>query len=333
MADLENELHTAWMHVAARLSDDPHDLARRIARRRRAVLVRPPRAWCLALRASDSRLANVATILPAIRDIDDSTTDSQLTLPAGRATRGVTATDTVSSPCHPLTLSPCHPQHVSLTPAALRTLCAPVRLDAPGDTLDAVAKKLGTTPIGLRNARLNNIFRVRHVKGLAGRRGRPVPLLYIDRPLDPAARNFAEPDPAWIWTATYLVGRIPADFAQTLTRVEHYRSHVSRTRYAEHVHPEARDGSAPPRKRRYLPPPEPDPVWYKWSRSGHFLGDDPTNWRKSPQDLGERPPRFLPKPRRGKAQRRPGSSSQGSLHFNGHQWLCPVCGKTCRTIY
>ena len=65
MADLESEFHFAWSRVAARFGDDGADLARRLARRRRAVLVRPPRAWCLALRASDARLPEVATLLPA----------------------------------------------------------------------------------------------------------------------------------------------------------------------------------------------------------------------------------------------------------------------------
>ncbi len=27
------------------------------------------------------------------------------------------------------------------------------------------------------------------------------------------------------------------------------------------------------------------------------------------------------------------STSAGSLHFNGYQWLCPACGKACRTLY
>jgi DNA-binding CsgD family transcriptional regulator len=306
MPNVETLLHTAWLHVAARFADDPHDLARRIARRRRAVLIRPPRAWCLAVRASDARLADVTTI--------------------DRANTG----DDASS-CHSLTLSPRYREHVRLTTAALQTLCAPVTLTAPGETLREVANKLGTTPMGLHAARLNNRFHVHHVKGLSGSRGRPVPVLYTDRPLDPSAKNFAEPDPAWLWTATYIVSRIPRDFAQTLTRIECHRSHVARTRYAEHVHPEARDGVTPPRPKRLLPPPEPDHVWYKWSRSGHFLGDDPSNWRKSPNDPGDRPPRYL-KRYKPKPKPKP-STSAGSLHFNGYAWLCPICGKTCRTIY
>ena len=99
--------------------------------------------------------------------------------------------------------------------------------------------------------------------------------------------------------------------------------------------PTVTPNSTPPRrvpsKSKRLPPPAPDHVWYKWSCSGHFLGDDPSNWRKSSNDLGERPPRYLVK-RKQKRRPRP-SSSAGSIHFNGYQWICPACGRTCRTIY
>ena len=316
MADLESEFHFAWRRVAACFDDDGVELARRLARRRRAVLVRPPRAWCLALRASDARLPEVATLLPA--DAADTARAASRALQRGAFVMP-------------------HADRVRLTAAALRQLCAPVHLDPPGETLDEVARKLGTTPVGLRNARLNGLFDVHHVQGLMGRRGRPVPLLYAARPLDPSARNFAAPDRAWLWTASYLPGRIPHDFAQTLTRIECFRAHVPRTRYAddETLHPELRDAPAPPasaKRSRRLPPPEPDHVWYKWSTAGHFLGDDPSNWRKSPNDPGDRPPRWRTRRRSKPRPPRPPQPA-GSLHFNGYTWLCPVCGRTCRTIY
>ena len=205
MDDLENQFHVAWSRVAARFGDDAGDLARRLARRRRAVLVRPPRAWCLALRASDGRLADVATIFPADdphpahRDERRSTNTglSESTEPGSANPIGLTESGSVRAVPHSPFIIP-HADRVFLTAAALKELCAPVRVDPPGETLDEVAKKLGTTPIGLRNARLNGVFDVHHVKGLMGRRGRPVPLLYTPRPLDPSAKNFAEPDPAWL---------------------------------------------------------------------------------------------------------------------------------------
>src|SRR5687767_6174200 len=198
--------------------------------------------------------------------------------------------------------------------------------------------------MGLTSARLAHVFRVRHIPLLGGSRGKPVPLLYTDRPLDPAARLFAEADPVWNWTAKWLTDRIPAcpELAEgrsvTLTRVPHYRPHAPRRLYDDRAHPEAHDvdGLDVLKRRKRLPPPEPDPVWYKWSRETkdhepHFLGDDPSNWRKGPNDYGHRPPRFLTK-RKSPPRVRP-STSSGSEHFNGHHWLCPACGKRCRTIF
>ena len=190
---------------------------------------------------------------------------------------------------------------------------------------------LGTTPIGLRNARIDGTLRTHHIALLAGRRGKPVPVVYTDMPLDPCAKRLAKPDPGWLWTANWLPNRIPPDLRQTVQRIARWSSHVGRHRYAADRHPELDDTAAPPAKSRRLPPPAPDHVWYKWSRSGHFLGDDPSNWRTGPKDLGERPPRWRVK-RKQKRPPRP-STSAGSIHFNGYQWLCPVCGKTCRTIY
>ena len=220
------------------------------------------------------RLLAIAILLTAGCRAGDATVSRtglrESTEPGSANPIGLTESGSVRAVPHSPFIIP-HADRVFLTAAALKELCAPVHLDPPGETLDEVAKKLGTTPIGLRNARLNGVFDVHHVKGLMGRRGRPVPLLYTPRPLDPSAKNFAEPDAAWLWTAKYLVALLPAGFEQTLTRIECFRPHVARTRYAdeESIHPEARDGSAPPRKSRRLPPPQPDHVWYKWSRSGH----------------------------------------------------------------
>ena len=293
MDDVTSIIRDAWNRIAPTLRDDPHLLAQRIARRRRPTLMRPPRAWCIAVRASDHRI-------DAPRD-------------------------------HP------HDHDVTLTRSLLARLCAPVRLTAPGEPPRDTARKLGTTPPGLMHARVKKIFRAHYIPPTAGR-GRPVPLLYTDQSLDPCAQEFARHDRAWTWTTMELDERLPPDFAQTCTRVPYFRAHVPRHYYDENAHPE-RD-TRPPRESRKLPPPPPDHVWYKWSRSGHYLGNDPTNWRKSFQDLGERPPRD--KPRRGKAKRgstelaevRPAPSrSAGSLHFAGFRWLCPSCGKTCRTLY
>src|SRR5262245_6442993 len=57
MADIEDLILNAWSRMKPRLLEDPAEFARRLARRNGRSLSRPPRAWCLAIRASDRRLA------------------------------------------------------------------------------------------------------------------------------------------------------------------------------------------------------------------------------------------------------------------------------------
>src|SRR5215510_14744128 len=55
-SDLERNITEAWLKLREKILSDPHQLAKRLARRRLKTLMRPPRAWCLALRASDRRI-------------------------------------------------------------------------------------------------------------------------------------------------------------------------------------------------------------------------------------------------------------------------------------
>jgi DNA-binding NarL/FixJ family response regulator len=115
----------------------------------------------------------------------------------------------------------------------------------------------------------------------------------------------------------------------TLTRVPFYRGHVWKHAYDEDRHPEL---EPPPRKSVRLPEPLVDPCcWYKYSLAGHYLGSDPSNWRKDFDDEGMRPRRDLPKRKRYDKPRQ--SQSRGSEHFNGWFWLCPVCQARCRKVY
>src|SRR3954470_4949648 len=138
----------AWERVYPKLLADPIERARRIARRRLAVLNRPPRAWCLAIRASDTRLPGWADCRP------------------GHALR-------LNHPDHPYR----YDEHeVTLTARALRELCRPVRIAPPGEPLTDVAAKLGCSPPSLHYAMANGVFSVRHIKGLGGKIGALVPM-------------------------------------------------------------------------------------------------------------------------------------------------------------
>jgi hypothetical protein len=57
MHDIERAIADAWKRISPRLERDTAELRRRLARRDAKLINQPPRAWCIALRASDSRLA------------------------------------------------------------------------------------------------------------------------------------------------------------------------------------------------------------------------------------------------------------------------------------
>src|SRR5688572_14372402 len=56
MESIDDLIYAAWKRVWPTICDRPEEIAKRIARRRTGELTRPPRAWCLALRANDRRI-------------------------------------------------------------------------------------------------------------------------------------------------------------------------------------------------------------------------------------------------------------------------------------
>ena len=65
MDELERSILDAWKRVGPAVLADPRELTRRLARRRTNIILHPPRAWCLAVRASDRRInARTAAITP-----------------------------------------------------------------------------------------------------------------------------------------------------------------------------------------------------------------------------------------------------------------------------
>src|SRR5215208_7889308 len=54
--ELERNIREAWVRLRGEILSDPDELRRRLARRRMKSLIRPPRAWCVAVRASDRRI-------------------------------------------------------------------------------------------------------------------------------------------------------------------------------------------------------------------------------------------------------------------------------------
>jgi hypothetical protein len=287
MDDVELAITAAWARLGPGIKADAKEFTRRLARRHKTLFGRPPRAWCLAVRASDTRMGN------------------EYAVTSGRSER--------------------ERHFVTLDAASVKALCWPVRIEPPGETLRDVAKKLGVSPRGLTVARLNDVFRVRYVRGLGGWWGKPVPVLYTDRLLDPAMQTFRIPDRLWSWTATYLPTRVPKRFKQTIERAAAYVPAVSRGVHGEaHVYP---SHALPP------PPVADEMAAYKW-KDGVYLGYD---WRRpGAKENYERHERRKAMERASRKRRRmeypAPSQSAGSIQFRGWAWLCPQCGRTAKTL-
>jgi DNA-binding NarL/FixJ family response regulator len=295
--DLEKSILQAAQKILPTLT--PDQLRQRLARRNTATLKRPPRAWCLALRAADTRINDDNATLEPPPDASDP------------PTRYPTHTVTIEAPL-------------------LRRLIQPVRLE-PGLAAREVAAVLGHSTTSLHYPRFKNCFQTHYIPGPRGTR---IPLLYTDQPLDPNAKLYAAPDPLWSWTATYLGSRIPDDLAVTLTRVARIRPRGPSYRDTTALHPEHPELDPPPRKyqSRRLPPPPPDYVWYKW-KGDVYMGYDWRNpYSKANYERAQRKKELARLARKKRNAKRP-STSTGSLQFEGWRWQCPACNRRVRTLY
>jgi len=196
MDDLDTALLDAFDRVLPRLRDDPDERQRRLARRRAALLQRPPRAACLAVRACDTRI----TAWNAIMVPDDA--------------------DDPKAPGHDGRL---RAHALTLDRTLLVQICKPVTIPPPGlDWLDA-ARLLGVDRSTMRKAIARGAFVVRRLPRQGGKRGRPVPVVFTERVFNPADGLHEPPDPVWGTHWRSLAHRLPAGFEQTVTREPDYR--------------------------------------------------------------------------------------------------------------
>ncbi|MEM0913106.1 MAG: hypothetical protein AAGK09_00675 [Planctomycetota bacterium] len=154
MDQLDHNLLAAWWRVWGRLERDAGEARRRWARThgvsalslRRGgdgtpTYARPPRAWCLALRASDTRIDAKYGYGTKWRPLAPGSA-------GGDESRGLTAGQ-ASSVVHPrqsrgLMGAEATGRHlVMLGPEDVRAWCAPVRVAWPGVPLDVAAARLG----------------------------------------------------------------------------------------------------------------------------------------------------------------------------------------------
>src|SRR5438132_226089 len=142
MNDVSRLVLEAWEKLGPKIMQDPHELAKRLARRRLNTLTRPIRAWCLAIRASDTRITPAHWVIVPEHAMD------------------------LDHPEHPY--EPIEHQFI-IQPHALRKFCRPVRTDSWGEQVDEVCAKLGVSRGHLLHARWAGIFTERLIKGLGGK--------------------------------------------------------------------------------------------------------------------------------------------------------------------
>ena len=187
MDELDQALLEAWHVVSERLKNEPWALARRMERVSRKELRRPVRAWCVALRASDSRIG---------------AHEWRTELQGHFAAKGKN---------HFLTLSG----------ERLRELCRPVRIDAPGVPVVEAARLLGRDPrtvwswmgkgrLNVERQSMPSRTRMKH-RVWSG-------------PIDPQADDGRGPWAVWGTLWQNLWERIPEDYTQRVQRTMRVRA-------------------------------------------------------------------------------------------------------------
>jgi len=197
MNDVARLVLEAWEKLGPKIMADPQELARRLARRRMAILTRPVRAWCIAVRASDRRITPAHWVIFPEHAMD------------------------LNHPLHPY--EPIE-HEVTIQTHALRRYCRPVRTDSWGEEVADVCKQLGVSRASLLRARWAGLYSERFIKGLGGKHCRhPIPLIHSWTTLDPSGPAFNQrPDQLWGSLWEWLPDMIPDNFEQTLIRRPHY---------------------------------------------------------------------------------------------------------------
>lgn len=182
-------LEEAWLKLVERVREDPRELERRLQRSERVVAGRAIRAWCLCLRASDTRIRH-----------------------------GVTAF------FHEKMAQWGEPHLVDLPGWGLRALMGPVWVGWPGMRWTQAARKLGMHEESMRVWMKKGVFEVKHEYCRPhGYRGKPCPIVWAAGPLDPNFPLGRHPDGLWRTMWQRFAEKIHDNFLCTLERRPRFR--------------------------------------------------------------------------------------------------------------
>lgn len=244
MDELDHNLLDAWNRVFEQCRNDPAEARRRYERvLPGGMFDRPVRAWCVGLRASDTRL--VQGIGNRELGVGGESQDLKRWMRGRPLPMGSEEDD-------PIGAQAAH--EIMMDGELIQQLGGPVSIPYPGVPLTEAAKMLGRDyggmrrwlPVGAGRSRVERDrlaqrgmsdgrliwatfdepgfpLKVRYEPpGKHGRRGRETPVVWSDQPLDPGAARGMPPAKWWgsLWMS--LAEKIPVGFEQVLERVPRF---------------------------------------------------------------------------------------------------------------
>ncbi len=197
--DLDHAMWATWQQIEARVLGNEIELRRRLDRRAK-VFNRVPRALCLAIRAADRRITAMNAWMS----------------PRWGSDKGME-----------------EDHDLLMTSSLVKQLCCPVHISAPGEPVTDVQQYLGCHYFTARKMERRGVVDVHAIKGLGGRKGKPVPLAYGPRPLDPCARGKAAPTEILEGFWEHIAARMPADMEQLVRRKPIFRLSAGRRKLVD----------------------------------------------------------------------------------------------------
>jgi hypothetical protein len=211
---LDVNLLDAWNRIGARVREDRIEALRRAKRHFTNALRRPMRAWCLCIRASDTRISAWNAIIDPLPEPSDDGTSF-----IGNWSDVEEARRSTDDGWHPGVADDVSelvtrglPHVVTLSGKVIRELTRPVRIPWPGEDWKVAAAKLGRHHYTLRGWMRHGVLQTRREYSRPhGYRGKPLPIVWSPTPLDPNAHEGRAPDPIWGTLWQWMWEQLPED--------------------------------------------------------------------------------------------------------------------------
>lgn len=187
MDQIDINLLEAWNRISRRVKRDRIEAMRRMQRQYKGVLTRPMREWCLAVRASDSRINRYNAVFD------------------------------------PSEAVPKRQHHmVTLDGMAIQELTKPIIIDWPGVGIREAAKILGRSRGVVQRWRRRGVLEVRYERHFRTPKD-GWPKVWSPSPIDPKHDDGQPPHRIWGSMWMDLWKKLPMNFVMTVERVPAFR--------------------------------------------------------------------------------------------------------------